>query len=116
MEEAFLHGIRLFNEREFFVCHEVLEEIWQPERSPRRFFLQALIHLAVGFYHSQNGNRNGAERQLRKGLRKLAGYLPVCDGIDTAHVYREALARLEELQQSGTITTFPAIRLIEEAE
>jgi predicted metal-dependent hydrolase len=111
MEQALLYGIRLFNQQQFFVCHEVLEEIWQPERSPRRFFLQSLIHLAVGFYHSQKGNPAGAERQLRKGLGKLAGYLPVCEGIDTARLYRESLARLEELQHAGQIGSFPTIEL-----
>jgi predicted metal-dependent hydrolase len=92
------HGIRLFNDRQFFVCHEVLEEEWTPERGPRRLFLQSLIHLAVGLYHWEQRNPTGAVRQLRKGLRKLAGYLPVCESIDTARLYREALVVLERIE------------------
>ena len=45
----------------------------------RRLFLQAMIHLAVGFYHCERGNPVGAARQLRKGLGKLAAYLPSCE-------------------------------------
>ncbi len=84
------HGVELFNRGDFFECHEVLEEIWVAERGPRRLFLQALIHLAVGLYHHHRGNPAGAERQLRKGLRKLAGYLPEYEGLDTARLHREA--------------------------
>jgi predicted metal-dependent hydrolase len=109
MEDEFLYGIRLFNERKFFDCHEVLEEIWRPDRTARRLFLQGLIHLAVAFHHAQNGNRRGAGRQLRKGLRKLAGYLPVCEGIDTGALYRAALNCFDELERTGGIASFPNI-------
>ena len=91
-------GIELFNTGEFFECHEVLEEEWTPERGPRRLFLQSLIHVAVGLYHAHRGNPVGASRQLRKALRKLAGYLPQWENVDTARLYREAgeaLARIE---------------------
>jgi len=92
------HGIELFNHREFFECHEVLEEEWTPERGPRRLFLQSLIHMAVGLYHASRDNPVGASRQLRKGLRKLAAFLPSCEGIDTARLHRDALAVLERIE------------------
>ena len=79
-------------------------------------FLQALIHLAVGFYHSQNGNRLGARRQLRKGLRKLAAYLPSSEGIDTAHLYREARLSLEQIEAGATLTDFPVISFSEQTQ
>lgn len=109
MDELLRSSIDLFNNREFFACHEVLEEAWMPERGPRRVFLQSLIHLAVGCYHCQRGNHVGASRQLRKGLRKLAGYLPSCEGIDTARLYREALAALERLEAGVMAPQFPQI-------
>jgi predicted metal-dependent hydrolase len=92
------HGIRLFNREEYFECHEVLEEEWTPERGPRRLFLQSIIHMAVGLYHASRGNPVGASRQLRKGLRKLAGYTPSCEGIDTARLHRDMLAVLERIE------------------
>ena len=54
MDERVLHGIELFNSRQYFVCHEVLEEVWTPERGPRRLFLQALIHFAVEWWRGQH--------------------------------------------------------------
>ncbi len=105
------HGIDLFNRCAFFECHEALEEIWTPERGPRRLFLQSIIHIAVAFYHVQRGNRMGAERQLRKGLRKLAGYLPEHEGVCTEELYRGATEALEQIQRGEEIGEFPRIRL-----
>lgn len=102
-------GIELFNRRAFFECHEVLEDLWRPMRGPRRLFLQGVIHLAVGFYHHQQANPPGAERQLRKGLKKLAGYLPEFDGVNTALLYREALACLETIVSGRGPERFPEI-------
>lgn len=105
------HGVDLFNRCAFFECHEALEEIWMPERGPRRLFLQSLIHIAVGFYHHQRGNPPGAQRQLRKGLKKLAGYLPEFDGVCTEPLYRQALECLALIRAGETIREFPRIML-----
>lgn len=109
MDELLQRGIQLFNRHEFFQCHEVLEEAWMPERGPRRLFLQALIHFAVGFYHCERANPVGAGHQLRKGLKKLAAYLPSCEGIDTARLHREALAVLERIEAGVAIAECPQI-------
>ena len=91
-------GIRLFNNREFFECHEVLEEEWTPEQGERRLFLQSLIHVAVGLYHAGRGNRIGAVKQLRKALGKLEKYLPSYEGIDTLRLYHDAQAALRAIE------------------
>ncbi len=82
-----------------------------PERGPRRMFLQGLIHIAVGYYHHQQGNQPGAERQLQKGLKKLAGYLPEFEGIDTALLYRQALESLALIRGGAKLPEFPKITL-----
>jgi len=111
MDPLLERGIALFNRGEFFECHEVLEEAWTPERDPRRLFLQSLIHMAVGFYHHRRGNPAGATRQLRKGLRKLAGYLPVHEAIDTARLEREAREALSRLESGEPVAAYPLIHL-----
>lgn len=109
MDGLLERGIELFNREEFFECHEVLEELWTPERGPRRLFLQAVIHMAVACYHCQRGNPRGAQGQFTKGLRKLAGYLPECEGIDTERLYRESGAMLERIHAGGPAGDFPRI-------
>ncbi len=111
MDPLLARGIALFNQREFFECHEVLEEAWTPERDPRRLFLQSLIHVAVGFYHHQQGNPVGAIRQLRKALRKMSNYLPEQEAVDTARLHREAEAVLAAIEASESVTAYPLIHV-----
>jgi predicted metal-dependent hydrolase len=113
MDERVLRGIHLFNAGEYFECHEVLEEVWTPERGARRIFLQALIHVAVGFYHSSRGNSAGATRQLRKALRKLAASLPWAEGIDTDRLDREVRAVLARLEAGEVVEKYPLMYLTE---
>ena len=105
----FQRGIALYRAGAFFECHEVLEELWTPMRGPHRLFLQSLIHFAVAFYHQQRHNRAGAERQLRKGLRKLAPYQPHYESVDTAALYRDGQACLERIL-AGERPQPPALR------
>ena len=108
-KSLFHEGIELFNRGEFYDCHEVLEEVWTPTRQPERWFLQSLIHFAVGFYHHQRGNKAGATRQLRKGLHKIAGYLPRWGGVETGAIESQARRCLEIIEQDGRVERFPQI-------
>jgi predicted metal-dependent hydrolase len=101
-EPLYHRGIELYRAGHFFECHEVLEEVWTPMRGPPRLFLQSLIHFAVAFYHQQRGNRLGAERQLRKALRKIEAYLPVYEGVDTATLHREGQVCLGRIRAGET--------------
>jgi predicted metal-dependent hydrolase len=111
MDNQLQTGVRLFNKGEFFECHEVLEAAWTAEHGPRRLFLQSLIHIAVGFYHCQRGNREGTIRQLNKGLRKLDAYLPSYEGLDTAQLHRDVRAALEHIESDARAARGPQIRM-----
>jgi hypothetical protein len=62
-------------------------------------------------YHAQRNNPTGAVRQLRKGLDKLAGYLPSFEGVDTARLHRDALAALELIEAGAEVRESPLIHL-----
>ena len=109
-KRLFQEGIDLFNRCEFFECHEVLEEVWTPTKQPDRWFLQSLIHFAVGFYHHRNSNYIGATRQLRKGIKKIQSYLPEWDGVDTQAIEQAARDCLAVIESGGVLSSFPKIR------
>lgn len=73
-KRLFLEGVNEFRSGRYFEAHDLWEEFWQELRGPDRVFVQALIHLAVGTYHYENKNMNGATSQLRKAATKLAKY------------------------------------------
>jgi predicted metal-dependent hydrolase len=109
MDPLLARGIELFNRGEFFEAHEVWEELWTPERDPRRLFLQSLIHVTVGAYHASRGNPAGASRQLRKALRKIEPYLPQYEGVDTARLREDAHRLLLAVEAGAPIPEFAII-------
>lgn len=76
LDPRMIEGIRLFNEREFFDCHEILEELWNDQVEPEKQLTQGIIQIAVAYYHALRGNRVGAERLIIKGLPRVKKFLP----------------------------------------
>jgi len=95
-------GTDEFSRRLFFECHDTLEELWSGMRGPSRDFFQGLIQAAVGFYHLDRGNREGARRLFDRALLRLARYPARYAGVDAGPLrasvtrFRDALAAGEE--------------------
>lgn len=96
----FVQFLYHFNsDRDYFECHEVLEELWLEEgRDP---LLQGLLQVAVALYHCRNDNRSGACKLFRQALRKLDPYPAVCRGIDLSRLRRESQVYLKRLEEAG---------------
>ena len=59
------HGLR-----DYFECHEILEEHWKKEpRGKRKLHWVGLIQIAVGLYHHRRGNFAGAGRMIANAER-----------------------------------------------
>jgi|ERR1700722_9873464 uncharacterized protein len=65
-------GIALFNDGEYFACHEVWEELWKRSSGDARPALQGLIQAAVALLHGERGNRRGAMSVYHKAMGNLA--------------------------------------------
>ena len=66
-------GVALFNEGEYFACHEVWEELWKRSNGDERTALQGMIQAAAALLHAQRGNRRGALSIYAKALSNLNG-------------------------------------------
>lgn len=82
--ELYLQGIALFNDEEFFACHDVLEEHWSEQVGDDKQFFQGLIHAAVCLFHFGESNFGGAIKMYGSCSRYLAGYAPTFLGLDIA--------------------------------
>ncbi|MEK5033214.1 DUF309 domain-containing protein [Paenibacillus sp. FSL R7-0302] len=96
-EPLYLAYLIYFNrDRDYFECHEVLEELWlEKQRDP---LYKALLQVAVGLYHFRNANVRGGLILLKQSHEVLGRYPAVTLGIDLAKLVREAgayVARLE---------------------
>lgn len=100
-EHLYVAFVYYFNvERDYFECHEVMEELWLEEgRNP---LFQGLLQVAVGLYHHRNGNVSGSIKLFRQAIAKLEGQPEVLFGIrlgklvEDSKAYVERLERLEE--------------------
>ncbi|CAI9754775.1 unnamed protein product [Fraxinus pennsylvanica] len=68
---SFREAIALFNGREYYKCHDVLESLWNKSQEPIRTLLHAILQCAVGFHHLFNQNHKGAMMELGEGVCKL---------------------------------------------
>lgn len=59
-------------DRDFFECHEILEEYWKSlPREERSEIWVGLIQIAVALYHQRRGNFAGAEKMINGALTRL---------------------------------------------
>ena len=70
-KEKYVEFIDTFQiQRDFFKCHEILEEIWIEETKceTRKHVSINLLVIAVGLYHWRNKNYKGAIQVLENSL------------------------------------------------
>jgi sugar phosphate isomerase/epimerase/predicted metal-dependent hydrolase len=116
-----LEGIRLFNEGEYYECHEAIEHEWHAESRPIRRLYQGILQIGVGFLHARRGNHTGALLLLADGIEKTEEFAPACLGIETGRLAAESHAALERLRELGPVrlgefdfATAPRIRFTRE--
>ncbi|GGA44463.1 DUF309 domain-containing protein [Paenibacillus physcomitrellae] len=100
-EELYLAYLIYFNrDRDYFECHEVLEELWLARGSDPLY--KGLLQVAVGLFHFRDGNVAGSLKMMRSAAAKLAGYPPDSLGIklgklrDELEVYVKRLSDYQE--------------------
>ena len=82
-------GIRLFNEREFFACHDVFEDYWSELTSAEKPFFQGLIQAAVALFHFEGGNLGGARRMYLSSRAYLMPFAPETAAIDVQRLLED---------------------------
>ena len=87
--EEVLRGIRQFNQRQYYECHETLEIVWRGELGQTRALLHAMIQVAVGLLHTERANFKGATSLLNRAISKLQGLPPDYRGVDVATLLAE---------------------------
>ncbi|MEF2965510.1 DUF309 domain-containing protein [Paenibacillus sp. M1] len=88
-EPLYVAYLIYFNrDRDYFECHEVLEELWlKRDRDP---LYKGLLQVAVGLYHFRNGNVSGGSKMLHSAAERLAPYPADSLGIDLGKLRSEA--------------------------
>ncbi len=122
--DQYREGIRLFNEEEFFECHDVLEELWAETDGPEKKFIQGLIQAAISLFHFGNENFGGAKKLYITARKLLDGHpaetMNIALGdflVDYELCFRELLGNTETYPTTVAIQDelVPKIRWLETA-
>jgi len=83
---------RLFNEKQFFEAHEVLEDLWKVTPGSLRKVYQGMIQIAAAMVHVQKGTPEGARQLLKKETVQALEFLETECRIDTVSLLKETRA------------------------
>ncbi|MGN7469951.1 DUF309 domain-containing protein [Brevibacillus sp. SAFN-007a] len=87
-------------ERDYFECHEILEEYWKsaPPKERQSVWV-GLIQIAVGLYHHRRGNVTGARKMLASACTLVKRHHEDVErlGLDSTALERLLTERLEEI-------------------
>lgn len=86
-------GIDLFNQGEYYKCHDALEEAWMLDKSEGRDLYRAMLQVGIAYYQTDRGNYRGAVKMLLRVRQWLEPLPPVCRGVDVARL-REDVERV----------------------
>ena len=103
LPEKYLEGIRLFNDEDFFECHEVLEELWMETHGYEQKFFQGLSQAAVGMLHFGNENLGGARKLYNSARQKLEQYPSPFLQMDLLQFLLDFEFCFQELLEAGDI-------------
>lgn len=93
-KERYLEFIDTFQaERDFFKCHEILEEVWIEETKceTRKHVSINLLLISVGLYHWRNKNFKGAIQVLENSLNN---YDEVSEDIEKINIDSKCLKQV----------------------
>jgi len=77
MDARLREGIRLFNDGQFFECHEILEGFYREIEDANKPFLEGLIELAAAFrLFCDFGEIKGPVRMIHQALIRFENYQP----------------------------------------
>jgi len=103
--QPFLEYLVQFHaERDYFECHEILEEFWKKAPpSERRPVWVALIQIAVALYHHRRNNLAGARKLLANAIRLAEEHFTEWKelGLDGTRLMALLKQRLQEINSGA---------------
>ncbi|MEC1260471.1 DUF309 domain-containing protein [Bacillus swezeyi] len=85
--EAYIDYLTEFHgARDYFECHEILEEHWKKDPpGERKLYWVGLIQLAVALYHQRRNNFTGAKKLMANSIRILEAEKDAIESLGLDH-------------------------------
>ena len=84
IDKRFTEGLALFDEKEYYECHEIIEALWleTPKDDPYRDLYKGVIQAAAAIYQLERGILSGAMGLYKTAKIYLKPYEPSALGAD----------------------------------
>ena len=99
-DPRFIKGLELFNSADWYLAHDLFEELWHETNGAERKTIQGILQIAVAQIHLERGNKNGATILYGEGLGRLKGAAVPTLGLDIDSLCSVVESRLKLLQQN----------------
>ena len=96
-DERFKKGIELFNNEEFYECHEIIEGLWLATEDEYKDLYKGVIQAAVALYHLKRGNLSGARELYRTSSHYLNQYKPKVLGLNVEKLLHDMKVCFESM-------------------
>ena len=106
-----LEALALFEQGEWYGCHDRLEALWHQSLEPMQTPLHALLQIAVAMLHWEQGNSRGATLLWGEALARLRRCDDDFNGVDLSFLRAQAVDWLRFLRVGGTQCSPPPPRL-----
>jgi len=101
----YLAYFHLFNQDLFYEAHDVLENLWLPQRTgPKGNFYKGLIQLAGAFVNLQKNRLQPAASLFKLAQANLEKYGDNCEGLNLTVIHRLINRYLDSLTSSNFTT------------
>lgn len=101
MDKQLRLAVEKFNKREFFDCHDILEDAWFEVKQFDKDFYQGLLHFAVAFHHlADKKNPAGAKLQFKKCIIRLKNYDSTYKGINIKKILSASKMNLKRIEEN----------------
>ncbi len=97
-DNRFCSGIENFNDGQYYLAHDLFEDLWHDTQEPERRWIHGLVQISVAMYHKLNGNINGAILLLAEGIGRLSSSLSTPAGLNDELLLKVCRRQLELLQ------------------
>ncbi|MFN2137167.1 MAG: DUF309 domain-containing protein [Candidatus Promineifilaceae bacterium] len=94
-------GIELFNQGEYYLAHDELEEAWRRDHSAARDLYRGILQVGIAYYQIERGNYRGAMKMLLRVRQWLDPLPDICRGVDVAQLREDAAVVQDALLANG---------------
>ena len=94
-------GIERFNNKEYWLAHEALEDAWNAEPNPLRNLYRGILQAAVVYHHIKQKNFRGALKVYQRSQKWLIKWPEICCGVDVNQLRTDLDAAIAEVKNLG---------------